>query len=63
MAEKKERIHTPKEGKREEGTSRRNFLKKAASAAPTLMVLGQLGKPKKAAAGDPFGGPPSDPGS
>jgi len=40
-------------------SSRRNFLKKAAYAAPTLMVLGQLGRPGEANAG--FGGPPSDP--
>ena len=59
MAEETKRTHTPKEGKREEGSSRRNFLKKAAYAAPTLMVLGQLGRPGEANAG--FGGPPSDP--
>jgi len=39
---------------------RRRFLKKVAYAAPTLIVLGQLGKPTKAAAG--YGSPPSDAG-
>jgi len=39
---------------------RRGFLKKAAWAAPTLVVLGELAKPTKVKAG--FSGPPSDPG-
>jgi hypothetical protein len=53
---------TIEERKRPEAvTSRRNFLKKAAYAAPTLMVLGQLGRPSEANAG--FGPPPSDPNS
>ena len=39
--------------------SRRGFMKKAVYAAPTLIVMGQLIKPKAAKAD--FGGPPSDP--
>ena len=39
--------------------TRRSFLKKSVYAAPTLIALGQLVKPKNAKAG--FGGPPSDP--
>jgi hypothetical protein len=39
--------------------TRRKFLKKATYAAPTILILGSLIKPKKANAG--FGGPPSDP--
>jgi|GEM_PF-2354525 len=37
---------------------RRDFLKKSAYAAPTLIAMGQLIKPQKANA---FGPPPSDP--
>ena len=66
MAEETKRTHTPKEGKREEGSSRRNFLKKAAYAAPSLIVLGQLGRPNRAKGAEieqmGFGNPPSDPG-
>jgi len=40
---------------------RRSFLKKTAYATPTLIALGGLIKPTKAAAD--FGGPPSDPNS
>ena len=40
--------------------SRRSFLKKSVYAAPTLIVLGGLLKPKSAKA-DGFGPPPSDP--
>ncbi|WP_169308528.1 hypothetical protein [Nitratifractor salsuginis] len=40
--------------------ARRNFLKKAAYSAPSIMVLGSLAKPTRAKA-DQFGGPPSDP--
>ncbi len=39
---------------------RRGFLKKTAYAAPTLVALGGLIKPRKANAAD-FGPPPSDP--
>ena len=39
--------------------TRREFLKKAVYAAPTIVIMGTLMKPKKANAG--FGGPPSDP--
>ena len=42
------------------GKKRREFLKKAVYAAPTLIVLTQLSKPTKSEAG--FGGPPSDAG-
>jgi len=38
--------------------ARRGFLKKAVYAAPTIVVMGALLKPKEANA---FGGPPSDP--
>ncbi len=43
---------------KEGGESRRRFLKKSVYAAPTLMALGALLKPKDAEAG--FGPPPSD---
>ena len=33
---------------------RRNFLKKAAYTAPSVVVLGSLMKPKTAMAGDPY---------
>jgi len=46
---------TPQDGK-----ERRDFLKKAVYAAPTLVVLGQLSKPTESEAG--FGPPPSDAG-
>ena len=39
---------------------RRNFLKKAVYAAPTVVALGSLVKPQKAQA-DGFGPVPSDP--
>jgi len=39
---------------------RRGFLKKTAYAAPTLIAMGTLMKPKSAKADD-FGPPPSDP--
>ena len=39
--------------------SRRMFIKKAAYAAPTLLVLGSLTRPTDAKAG--FGAPPSGP--
>jgi hypothetical protein len=39
---------------------RREFLKKAVYATPTVVVLGSLTKPKSAKAAD-FGSPPSDP--
>ncbi len=42
-----------------ENIERRTFLKKAAYAAPTLIALGFLTRPKKAQAD--FGPPPSDP--
>ena len=42
------------------GKERRDFLKKAVYAAPTLIVLAQLSKPTKSQAG--FGEPPSDAG-
>ena len=45
--------------KTQQAKSRRNFLKKTAYAAPTLLALGALTKPTEVKAG--FGNPPSDP--
>ena len=52
-------VESRREKEREE-PSRRKFLKKAAYAAPSLMILGQLGRPGDARADD-FGPNPSDP--
>ena len=60
MEEAKKKIEDEGREETKEKSSRRKFLKKAAYAAPTLVVLGQLGKPESAKAD--FGGPPSDPG-
>jgi len=45
--------------KHETDKSRRAFFKKAAYAAPVLMVMGQLTRPTETEAG--FGPPPSQP--
>ena len=55
---KKQEILTSVPEKKEE-TSRRDFIKKAAYAAPTLIALGGLLHPTDAKAG--FGKPPSGP--
>ena len=39
---------------------RRDFLKKAAYSAPTLLILGQLAKPERARADSSVSGPPDD---
>jgi hypothetical protein len=40
---------------------RREFLKKAVYATPTIVLLGSLIKPTSTKADDGFGAPPSDP--
>ena len=56
---KESKKHMAKNGKQSLKEERRSFLKKSVYAAPTLIVLGALMKPKSAEAG--FGGTPSDP--
>ena len=52
--------HKEREVKKPEtDTSRRAFFKRAAYAAPVLMVIGELTRPTDAEAG--FGPPPSQP--
>ena len=46
--------------KKQQKTHRRDFLKKAIYATPTVIVLGSIIKPIKANADD-FGATPSDP--
>ena len=60
MAEAEKKRRERGRGGEEKEASRRKSLKKAAYVAPTLVVLGQLVRPKKASADD-FGPPPSDP--
>ena len=53
-------LHNEKEVKKHGARdSRRAFFKKAAYAAPVLMVMGQLTRPTETEAG--FGPPPSQP--
>ncbi len=57
MAKKQEILTSVPEKK--EQTNRRDFMKKAVYATPTLMALGGLLRPTEAKAG--FGKPPSGP--
>jgi len=52
-------MHKKETHKTQQAKSRRNFLKKTAYVAPTLLALGTLTKPTEVKAW--FGGPPSDP--
>ena len=53
-------LHNENEAKKPETDKRRRaFFKKAAYAAPVLMVMGQLTRPTETKAG--FGPPPSQP--
>ena len=57
--QKERKVCHPEKG----GSDRRRFLKKAAYAAPTLLVLGQLAKPDVAmGASDTITGPGGTPG-
>jgi len=59
MNDRAKRAPSKHDGK-EVKEKRRDFLKKAAYSAPTLLILGQLAKPERARADSSVAGPPDD---